>query len=348
MPIIFLLTIKDNMAYNVLEKIIRNRKLYLWCLVFGVFNLCSSQTKVILDTDFDSDVDDVQALGMLHSYQAAGKIDLIGVVVTSDDSYSYKAVSAINTYYGSPNTPIGYLKKQKDTSNFSKYTKQISIEFSHRISSSEEIQESSKLYRKLLSESNDSSVVIVTIGHLTSLQNLLQSKGDEISPLDGEQLVNKKVKKWLCMGGTYPQGKEANFYRPDPESTSYCIANWKKEVVFCGWEVGNQILTGGDYLKENLDMQNPIYRSYELFNNFSGRPAWDQVAVMLLDKKISSSFFDVNTNGYVSIKKDGSNQWHSGKKKTNKEHAYVSIKRNISPKVIAKTIDDLIGDMKVR
>ena len=70
--------------------------------MFGVFNLCSAQTKVILDTDFDSDDDDVQALGMLHYYQAVRKIDLIGVVVTSDDSYCY----IINTYYGSPNTPI--------------------------------------------------------------------------------------------------------------------------------------------------------------------------------------------------------------------------------------------------
>lgn len=47
------------------------------------------------------------------------------------------------------------------------------------------------------------------------------------------------------MGGTYPKGLEANFHRPDPASTVFCIDNWENEVVFCGWELGNKIITGG-------------------------------------------------------------------------------------------------------
>ena len=185
-------------------------------IFFRIFILCftltcAAQTNVILDTDIDSDVDDVQALAMLHSYQKSGIIDLLGVVVTSSDSYSYQCVDAINTFYQRPDIPIGFLKQQETLDNLSKYTKQVSEAFPHNLTSITQTTESARLYRKLLMESEDNSVVIVTIGHLTSLQNLLQSEGDDISQLTGKELVEKKVKKWLCMGGTYPEERKLIF-----------------------------------------------------------------------------------------------------------------------------------------
>lgn len=317
-------------------------KIILWLPLLFLTIQSVAQTKVILDTDIDSDVDDVQALAMLLAYEKQGIVDLIGVIVTSSDNFSYQCVDAINTFYGQAEIPIGFLKQQNGLSNFSKYTRRISAEFPNAITTIDKTTEAAALYRTLLSQSEDNSVVIVTIGHLTSLQNLLKSEGDSISPLSGKELVNKKVKKWLCMGGTYPKGLEANFHRPDPASTVYCLDNWEKEVIFCGWELGNKIITGGDYLKSKLQSNNPVYRAYELYNNFKGRPAWDQAAVMLLDKNATSNFFSVNTDGFVAVQQDGSNKWHWGKSKKGKNHAFISIKENIDPEVIAKTMDDLI------
>ncbi len=307
-----------------------------------LFSMASyAQTRVILDADIDSDVDDVQALAMLHAYEKKGLIDLLGVVVTSDDSASLTCTDAINTFYGKPNLPIGFLKKQEKLRHFSKYTRRVAEEFPHDLTRIEQTTESAQLYRKLLAESLDQSVVIVTIGHLTSLMNLLQSPGDRISPLSGQELVQKKVKKWLCMGGQYPEGKEANFYRPDPASTVYCLENWTQEVVFCGWEVGNKILTGGAYLKSKLPENNPVYRAYQLYNNFAGRPAWDQVAVLLLDEKASAKYFDFIRDGYVSVAADGSNVWKAGEKAAGKQHAFVKIKEGVDPGTIAREMDDL-------
>jgi hypothetical protein len=51
------------------------------------------------------------------------------------------------------------------------------------------------------------------------------------------------------MGGLFPAGKEANFFRPDPLSTVYSLANWKRPVVFAGWEIGKDVITGGQYLR---------------------------------------------------------------------------------------------------
>lgn len=95
-------------------------------------------------------------------------------------------------------------------------------------------------------------------------------------------------------------------------------------------------------MKSKLSSSSPLYRSYELYNQFAGRPAWDQVAVLLLDEPLASRYFRINGGGYVSVSKKGSSQWHEGKAKTGKHHAYVSIKENVDPETIARTMDDLI------
>lgn len=296
---------------------------------------CFSQTNVILDADIDSDVDDVAALAILHKLDAKNEINLLGVIVTSDDPFAPLCTDAINTYFKNGHIPIGFKKEQALLKNNSKYTKQVSEEFPHSLKSYKESWDAVALYRKLLSNSADGSVVIVTIGHLTSFQDLLKSEGDSYSPLSGKELTRRKVSKWICMGGMFPSGKEANFYRPDPQSTVFCVQEWTKPVVFCGWEVGKEIISGGKELKSIITVESPVYRSFELYNNFAGRPSWDQVAVLLLTKK-STKYFDTVANGYCHVEEDGSNKWITGNKKN---HSYIIIKPKAERKEIAKYIN---------
>jgi purine nucleosidase len=297
--------------------------------------------KVIIDADIDSDVDDVGALAMLLNMHKSGTIELTGIIVTSDDPYAPVCAAAICKYYGLPEIPIGFLKNQTDLKNHSKYTKFIADEFPADIKSWQEAEEASMLYRRLLACSPDESVVIVTIGHLTSLQQLLQSQPDPISKLNGKDLIQKKVKQWICMGGQYPSGREANFYRPDPASTVYCVTNWKKDVVFCGWEIGNPVITGGSWLKENLSPGHPVYRAYELYNNFSGRQSWDQLAILQLIDSANEYFSFINGRCIVAL--DGSNTW----KKTKKgKHRYLILNPEIEVKEISHLIDRfMVGKM---
>lgn len=44
--------------------------------------------KIIFDTDIDSDVDDVGALAMLHTLADNHVVEILGVIVTSDDEYA--------------------------------------------------------------------------------------------------------------------------------------------------------------------------------------------------------------------------------------------------------------------
>lgn len=174
--------------------------------------------------------------------------------MTSDEKYSAPCTDAINAWFGRKNIPIGV--SQKDSlKSFSKYTRQISEQFPTRFSSNADAEDGTLVYRRLLAAEPDHSVVIITIGHLTSLSRLLDSAPDAISPLSGRELVDRKVKSWSCMGGQFPEGKEANFYRPDPTSTVNSLAKWNLPVTFAGWEVGNQIVTGGEPLKQDVTVK---------------------------------------------------------------------------------------------
>ncbi|MBD2705630.1 nucleoside hydrolase [Spirosoma sp. BT702] len=321
------------------------RRLLFVVFVFfgGLSTACSGQqtpvqTKpiaVILDTDMDSDVDDVGALAMLHTYEKVGKVRILGVVVTSDEQYSATCTDAINTYFERGDLPIGI--SQKDSlKSFSKYTLAVSQEFPHKLTSSKIAENSTSLYRRLLAKEPDGSVVIITIGHLTSLSNLLNSQPDAISPLSGQALVAKKVLRWSCMGGQFPSGKEANFYRPDPASTVNCLAKWTLPVTFAGWEVGNQLVTGGADFKARCKSSSPVYRSYELYNNFKGRASWDQVAVLEAVEGVSS-YFSVVKDGHCAVSADGSNTWTFP---ANPLHGYLAIK--FTPEAIRNRIEELM------
>ena len=309
--------------------------IFFVCGCLSPLQTIAQPVKVIFDTDIDSDVDDVGALAMLHTFADHGAVDILGVIVTSDERYAPTCADAINHHFGRPDIPIGV---QKDVSlkEFSKYTKQISKEFAHRLTSYQDAEEATALYRKLLSAQPDSGVVIITVGHLTNLRNLLASEPDQYSKFSGLDLIKKKVKLWSCMGGKFPEGKEANFYRPDPTSTKICVEKWPGQVVFAGWEIGNQIMTGGEYLKKSLSSASPVWRAYQYYNHFEGRQSWDQAAVLYAVSS-SEDYWDVHKTGYCAVAEDGSNQWIPGK---NRQQGFLTEKMN--PGEVAKIIDALM------
>tara|TARA_R110002096_G_scaffold8667_7_gene35543 strand:+ start:949 stop:1914 length:966 start_codon:yes stop_codon:yes gene_type:complete len=312
-----------------------NDRINLIFILFLIISLpLKAQIPVILDADLDSDVDDVGALAMLHTLEDNQKVKLLGVVVTSDDQDAAACAAAINTFYNRPEVPVG-VEKGIALRSFSKYTKSLATSFPHPLRGGKEPEDATQLYRKLLVNSPDNSVIIISIGHLTNVRNLLESKPDHISPLNGKELIQKKVKLWSCMGGQFPSGKEANFYRPDPESTLIAVKNWPGEVIFSGWEIGNEIITGGDFLKHALSADHPVSLAYKLFNGYAGRQSWDQTSILyaISDKK----YWELSPKGQVLVNKDGSNSW---KEDPNGLHRYLI--KHLPPAEIAKIIDSLM------
>ncbi|MCI5211326.1 MAG: nucleoside hydrolase [Candidatus Electrothrix sp. ATG2] len=268
---------------------------------------------LILDTDLSSDVDDVGAVALLHGLADQGKVRILAMMVSSGDPWSVPCLNALNTWFGRPAIPVGMVGGNS-IRHESKYTRTIAEEFSgSRIESAPPA--AVKLYRRLLATQQDRSVTLVTIGYLTNLSDLLQSKPDKISPLNGSELVLQKVKHLVCMGGEYPSGREWNFYQ-DAAATDYVITYWPTPIIFSGFEIGRNILTGAGL--HNTPHPNPVRRSYELYNGLSDRPSWDQVAVYYAvtaaSEQKTTSWSKVY--GRNMIKSDGSNFWVNKQEKT--------------------------------
>lgn len=126
------------------------KSLYLIGLALLCCKLTFAQTeKIILDTDLDSDVDDVGAMAMIHTLEDHERVELLGVIVTSDDPFAPQCADAINHYFNRPDIPIG-VEKGIPLNNFSKYTKAISKAFPHRLKGYDDAEDATQLYRKLL------------------------------------------------------------------------------------------------------------------------------------------------------------------------------------------------------
>jgi len=165
------------------------------------------------------------------------------------------------------------------------------------------------VYRRVLASEADTSATIILVGGFTNLALLLESPPDEFSPLNGCELVRKKVKRLVAMAGHFPQGREVNIYS-EIEAAHRIVADWPTPVIFCGWELGNQILTGKELITSVIP-DTPVKVAYSLcmWQGYydDGRPSFDQIAVMAAIRGIEPYFSSVK--GRISVAADGSNSW---------------------------------------
>ena len=123
--------------------------------------------------------------------------------------------------------------------------------FPHTIKSNDQAADAVSLYRKVLAAQADTSVVIVTVGFLTNLNDLLISNSDSFSPLNGKDLVIKKVNRLVAMAGKFPEGLEFNV-KEDSTSSKYVFDHWPTRIIFSGFEIGEKIETGKKLINNNL------------------------------------------------------------------------------------------------
>jgi len=269
----------------------------------------SAPVSVIFDTDMDTDCDDVGALAMLHALADVGEVNILATVVSSKYAWSAPCVEAINRYYGRSDLPIGAPKGDgASTKRGSRYARRIAETYKTRLTTNADADDAVDVYRRTLAARKDASVVVVTVGYVTNLRDLLRSKGDKHSKLDGKQLVGAKVKRWVCMGGRYPEnlrhGGHGNFM-PDPGSVVEAVANWPGAIYFSGQ--GRKVLTGRTLDKAPAD--SPVRRAYKLYlKDKPARASWDQVA-LLFAVRPSAPYWKLRTKGSNHIYPNGTNRW---------------------------------------
>ncbi len=292
--------------------------------------------RVILDTAVGLGIDDLGALAVLHALADAGEAEILAVMTSAGgDEAAARAIDAVNTYYGRPDLPIGAVAGPAP-SGPSPYTAEVAAGFPNDLDSPAGAVE---LYRQILAGEPDGSVTIASVGFFTNLAGLLASPPDQYSDLTGEELVAAKVKRWVAMGGYYPDsaehadGAEFNLAQDAPAALS-AVAGWPAPAVFSGFQVGDGILTGAA-LQAATPPENPVREAYRLTAGEEQVWSFDLTAVLAAVRG-TAGVFEVCTGRNV-VGPGGSNQWQHG---ADGPHGY--LRKVAGDDEIAATLDALL------
>lgn len=329
----------------------------------GFMSGTKEPVKVIFDTDMYTDFDDAGALACLHALADAGECEILATVSNTRDCLSVAMCEIINSYYGRPELPVGCSKEigkagasewhiKRYGATVEKYGKWVR----HR--NSNDAPDANEVYRRVLASQPDGSVVICSVGFLTNMRRLLETKPDAISPLDGKSLVARKVRLWVAMACRYPDGKEYNSMI-DHESSRIAIENWPTPVIFTDWNYGFDCFAGraiaesgikgnpvADVFAGNIPSRDEIKgkAAHYLRGAFgmAGRAAWDQTAVLIAVWG-TEPYFNVTRGKYRMVGKDGANEWVPDEK-----GPHLRVTEKVSKAEVGRIIDELMLRPAVR
>lgn len=267
---------------------------YILLLLFfiGATSFHSNKAKppvpIIFDTDIAEDYDDVGALTILHVLADKGEAKILATISSNSFETTAPTISVLNDYFGRPDIPIGITKRKEPNRPCPQGWAQAIIQkYPHRLSSNNEAREAVALYRELLSKQPDHSVTIVTVGFFTNIADLLSSSPDQYSPLNGKDLVSKKVKQLVSMAARLDEGKNSGKeYNVciDLKASQKVFGEWSRPFMISPFEVGVKILTGIPLVKDSSIQNSPVKDAFTIAlqkdKNETGRMSWDETAVL--------------------------------------------------------------------
>lgn len=268
---------------------------------------------IILDTDIGCDCDDAGALYILNVFCDNQKADIKAVTHTTSQKHGVACVSAINRYFGRTDIPLGALKEEGflDAAEYDTYATKTAEKYPYGILCKDDAEDAVAVLRRTLSEAEDESVYMCFIGQLKNAANLLHSQKDGISPLSGIELVEKKVKEITVMGGNFSQAVLSKTEHDDSDaeynikcdiaSAQYFCENCPVRTVFCGFELGEHILTGQKMLALDDD-KNPANFMYKTHGG--ARCSWDLLSVLYCICGEEENF-ELSCAGNISISDTG-------------------------------------------
>lgn len=286
--------------------------------------------------------------------QNNGEIELVGVVHNTGVDTGVCAISAINTYYGRPDVPVGAYKGSFASTERGVYVDDLCKRFPNdpRLRNSSTAPDAVAVYRSVLASQVDHSVVIASIGFTTNLEALLQSGPDAYSAMSGTELIAAKVSQVAWMGGMYPHSGNGTLL-PQGEwnfahdglpfvgaSTYSTMQHWPEQVprVFSGFQVGARIFTGG-VLTNGSSPANPCRAA---FMNRQGpgknRESWDPATVLYAVRGLVGGGWKAQSSGRNLVDPHGLNRWVADGSRHNQSY----LLQEGSPAAVAKTIDTLL------
>ena len=328
----------------------------------------AAPVNVILDTDIWSDIDDMLALAMLNALHDRHEVNLVAVTISTDNAWCATYVDLVNTFYGNPQIPVGIVHDGMTVERFrrqfppasawpvTRYTEIISKRkksdgspmYPHRLSDGTKAPEAVSLLRKTLAEQPDGSVVVIQIGYSTNLSRLLDSKADAASPLQGTELVRKKVRLLSVMAGnfrgsqaggkTYPKGQPEFNLIIDVPAAQRVFSGWPSPIVDSGFEVGLAMLYPGRTITQDYAYveNHPIADAYRTYCeemkardlNVKTCPqdhdhATFDLTSVLYAARPDRNYFSLSKPGRITVLADGGSRFDEYKEGT---HRYLILK----------------------
>lgn len=244
---------------------------------------------VIVDTDIYSNADDVGALASALALQLRGEAHVVAVTLNTRDSRptvainSWKCVAAIDSFYGSPQIPIG----TQAVVTGADPTPPDYVDFlgpcGHWARAAAPVPgDAVNVDRRALASQPDGRVVMISIGYMGNLERLLQSGPDADSSLTGVDLVRQKVSSLVVMGGAFPVDfkQSENNLSGDVAASQYVSANWPTKLVWSGVEVGDQVDVG-QTVSSTHPPDSPVRAAFEAYTRGENNrmPSYDLTAV---------------------------------------------------------------------
>jgi pyrimidine-specific ribonucleoside hydrolase len=309
-------------------------KRYIFCIWFlsvSVFLPAQDRKAVpiIFDSDMGPDYDDVGAIALLHAYADSGYAKILATIASTKYEGVASILNIFNIYFHRGEIPVavpgGNAQVLRDWQH---WTDSLIAKYPHNIKVNSEAWEAVGLYRKILAEQKRHSVTIVTIGFLTNLAGLLNSKADIYSPLDGKSLLAEKVKNLVCMAGKFPEGYEFNIDK-DIKAAQLVFTNWPTNILFSGFEIGEKIKVGLPLIRNAKIQNSPIQDVFRISipmarEDSAGRKSWDETAILVAVKGYRP-YYRLHY-GHIRVTDDGKSTWVPG----GKSQAYLVERRPIA------------------
>lgn len=228
----------------------------------------------IVGTDWGEDCDDAVALRLLTRAALRKEIALLAVGINTRTQYSAPSLYAFLEKEGC-HLPIGVDKSCPKTDWLNRYQPRLAA---CTQKTDGDFEDAVRVYRRALAQA-PGRVEIIEIGFLQVLSGLLESEGDDISPLNGQELVQAKVDKVWIMGGKWSEdgGTEFNFsYTPFARVAAHKVCELCPcPITFLGFEVGVSVRTGDTLSKTDYLYQALVDWGCE------ARPSWDPMLCLL-------------------------------------------------------------------
>lgn len=312
--------------------------------------------KIIFDTDIGGDCDDAGALALIHRLCDKGEAELLAVTHCFNSPYYAGCIDAINRFYGRE-VPVGINYAHKPSENprgvyAAALCEQCPNSYpADSYGTPDGPADTLALLRKTLADAEDNSITLVATGALSSMARLILSGADEISPLTGKELIAKKLKRTVVMGGRFFESWPMVLYESgDPanhimtweynikfsgyEDAKTVFDNWDSELVLSSYEIGSYIVTQVGYCKRAAE-NDPVALAYQIRNNDTGRCSWDHTAV--LEAIRPGIYWNLHEFGKLSVDTDLVTHWN---RCAQGKHTYLLPKSDYEE--IRQAIDDLL------